>query len=87
VNDSAKHIAVDSSADLRCQLEEWRVCSIEDRSVGCTVSIQLILAGMGTTHSPPSRRGDFFRFNSLDGLTRLGSVFGMLASDVCGIRL
>jgi hypothetical protein len=81
VNDfPAKHISVDSIADLRWQLEERRVCCIENRSIGCTVSIWSQRIGLENTYCPFSRAGDFLRFNSLDGLTELVSVFGMLAT-------
>jgi hypothetical protein len=81
VNDfPAKHISVDSIADLRWELEERRVCCIENRSIGCTVSIWSQRIGLDNTYCPFSRAGDFLRFNSLDGLTELGSVFGMLAT-------
>jgi hypothetical protein len=76
----AKHISVDSIADLRWQLVERRVCCIENRSIGCTVSIWSQRIGLENTYCPFSRAGDFLRFNSLDDLTELGSVFGMLAT-------
>jgi hypothetical protein len=76
---SAKHISVDSSADLRWQLEEWRVCCIDGSTVGRTVSIQSDLIGKDTTYISFSCLGDFWRFSSLDGLT-LGLVLDMLVT-------
>jgi hypothetical protein len=81
VNDfSAKHISVDSVANLRWQLEERRVRCIENRSIRDTVSIEFDKTRSDPTHSPFSWGGDLMRFNSLDGLTVLGSVFGMLVT-------
>jgi len=76
----AKHIAVDLTANFRWQLEERRVRCIENRPVRYTVSIESDKIRSDTTYSPFSRAGDFLRFKVLDGLTDLGSVFGMLVT-------